>query len=160
MYFSQFPRARSHYASCAKAPAAGGGDRGALQDADRRAGWKPPKREVACLIQDRDAMLAYLRLPGRALGPSAHIKPDRMKACLPPSVIERCGRRKPCRRRPPTSRCSTSCAALGGSASGPFAPPRGIVGALRGANTDSTRARAPPPSAQAEPAGLRCKPSS
>jgi hypothetical protein len=34
-------------------------------------------KAVACLAKDRDALLALLRLPGRALGPPAHRQPDR-----------------------------------------------------------------------------------
>src|ERR1700675_4006523 len=36
-------------------------------------------KAVTCLTKDREALLAFVRLPGRTLGSSAHVEPDRKR---------------------------------------------------------------------------------
>ena len=63
-------------------------------------------KAVTCLTKDRE-----LCSPSSTSRPSTGIicaHQTRSKACSPRSVIARCGRREPCRRRPPSSWCSNS----------------------------------------------------
>src|SRR5262249_24479861 len=74
------------------------------------------------LIQGPGSSARLLRLPGRALGPSAHVKP-RSRAYLRRCIIESCGPRELCRPRPQSSWCSNSST-----------PPQKHGGDLKGEN--------------------------
>jgi putative transposase len=62
-------------------------------------------KAVACLTKDRDVCSPFSTSPPSTGTICA--RQTRSKACSPPSVIEQCARRDPCRRRPPSSWCSS-----------------------------------------------------
>jgi transposase-like protein len=61
------------------------------------------EKAVACLTKDRDALLAFFDFPAEHWD---HLRTS--NPIEPRCVNERCGRRAPCRRCPPSSWCSTS----------------------------------------------------
>ena len=64
------------------------------------------EKAVACLAKDREALLAFFDFPAEHWD---HLRRQtRSRACSPQFVIARCGRREPCRRKPPSSWYSSS----------------------------------------------------
>ena len=93
---------------------------------------RQPRRPLMCsptsaapsttrrLTKDREPLVCLLRLSGRALGPSAHLKPDRERICDGASS-NRADQGSP-RPRPPSSWCSNS------------STPPGNMAAIKGEN--------------------------